>query len=124
MPPLSGQASACRIWDAAAAISRTGQGAGAWCRTCCYWFCGTNGAGREGRDSIGESGFWAIIERKIESGFFGVYQGLFASKPAPTGECIPKVGAGLLAKRPVQTPQSFWQATKSPPSGGLPVFTG
>ncbi|TNB92823.1 hypothetical protein FHG55_21240 [Pseudomonas jessenii] len=59
------------------------------------------------RDSIGESGFRAIIERKIEPGFFGVYQGFFASKPAPTGECIPNVGAGLLAKRPAQTPQYF-----------------
>ena len=49
-------------------ISRTGQGAGAWCRTCCYWFCEANGAGNELDGSIGESGFWAVIERKIGQG--------------------------------------------------------
>ena len=47
-------------------ISRTGQGAGAWCRTCCYWFCATNGAGNVLDGSISESRFWAIIERKNE----------------------------------------------------------
>ncbi|QAX87006.1 hypothetical protein C2E19_25565 [Pseudomonas sp. DTU12.3] len=32
-------------------------------------------------------------------GFFQVYRvAAFASKPAPTGECISNVGAGLLAK--------------------------
>ncbi|QBZ87823.1 hypothetical protein EPZ47_03570 [Pseudomonas viciae] len=30
----------------------------------------------------------------------------FASKPAPTGDCISNVGAGLLAKAPDQPPQN------------------
>lgn len=47
-------------------ISRRGQGAGAWCRTCCYWFCRSDGAGNVLDGSIAESGFWAIIERKYE----------------------------------------------------------
>ena len=46
-------------------ISRRGQGAGAWCRTCCYWFCGSDGAVNVLDGSICKSGFWAIIERKI-----------------------------------------------------------
>ncbi|KJZ44771.1 hypothetical protein VC35_16095 [Pseudomonas fluorescens] len=46
-------------------VSRRGRGAGAWCRTCCYWFCGSDGAGNVLDGSIVKSGFWAIIERKI-----------------------------------------------------------
>ncbi len=35
--------------------------------------------------------------------FYGVIEGLFASKPAPTRERISNVGAGLLAKVPAPT---------------------
>jgi hypothetical protein len=48
-------------------ISRAGQGAGAWCRTCCYWFCGSMVLECTGWFNR-ESGFWAIIERKIQYG--------------------------------------------------------
>jgi hypothetical protein len=65
-------------------ISRTGRGAGAWCRTCCYWFCVANGAGNELDGSIGKSGFWAIIERKMTD-FCVVCSGPFAGKPRSYG---------------------------------------
>lgn len=46
-------------------ISRGGQGAGAWHRTCCYWFCGSNGDVNVLDGSIWESRFWAINEHKL-----------------------------------------------------------
>jgi hypothetical protein len=47
-------------------VSRRGQGAGAWRRTCCYWFCGSDGELNVLDGSIVKNGFWAIIERKYE----------------------------------------------------------
>jgi hypothetical protein len=37
----------------------------------------------------------------------GDWTGLFASKPAPTSAPRSKVGAGLLAMRPVNSPQNI-----------------
>ncbi|MGF6524691.1 hypothetical protein QF018_005815, partial [Pseudomonas laurylsulfatiphila] len=41
----------------------------------------------------------------------GVLGGLFAGKPAPTGECIPNVGAGLPPTRPEKSPIKYNRST-------------
>ncbi|KAE9648259.1 hypothetical protein EJA70_02255 [Pseudomonas sp. PB103] len=102
------------------------------CRTCCYWFCGSNGAGRGGGDSIGRSGFWAIIERKIWSEFRGECEDVIAGKPAPTGFCVvhnvgyttEHCGSWLASDGASPDTTTFSDTTKSPPIGGLLVFTG
>jgi hypothetical protein len=101
-----GASTTLQIRNEAVAISRAGQGAEAWYRTCCYWFCGANGAGGGGRDSIGESGFWAIIEQQKIAAFGSSYI------------------LNAVTCRSSRRLRSFdSQATKSPPIGGLPVFT-
>ncbi|EJN32920.1 hypothetical protein PMI37_01829 [Pseudomonas sp. GM80] len=111
----------------AVAISRTEQGAKAWCRTCCYWFCGSNGAGRGGGDSIGGSGFWAIIERKIWSVYWVNVRASSLASQLPQvfvsftmlGTPQNIVGAGLPAMGPVQTPQLSQTQQKAHQSVGF-----
>ncbi len=64
-------------------ISRGGRGAGAWCRTCCYWFCGSDGEWNVLDGSIGGGGFWAIIERKIGADFVLIVRASSRASPLP-----------------------------------------
>jgi hypothetical protein len=71
------------------AISRTGQGAGAWYLTCCYWFCGANGAGRGCFDSIGKAGFGRLSNATLSRVFWVNVRASSRAGSLPHLECAP-----------------------------------
>ncbi|RON49384.1 hypothetical protein BK666_07360 [Pseudomonas frederiksbergensis] len=54
------------------------------------------------------------IDGNDGEGFFIILAGLFASRLAPTGECISNVGASLLAKATSKSPQKLQTNGQNP----------
>ncbi|QCY09699.1 hypothetical protein ELQ88_02290 [Pseudomonas sp. MPC6] len=55
--------------------------------------------------TLGVRGCCAGVETEVLCRVWAELEGLFAGKPAPTGDRVACVGAGLPAKGPAQAPQ-------------------
>ena len=103
----------------AAAISRTEQSVGACGEPVVIGFVARMVRGAVVGIQSGEAGFGRLSNARLGRFFLGECEGLFASRPVPTFGMRSPVGAGLLAKGPVQAIQLYGRQQKAHQSVGF-----